>query len=221
MSVYSAIEYIDLLLYWPLYTPLQHGAPQHVRDELCASISHRRRCLGARGASPSRARRRRQCTRTARARRRRLRWFQTSLGGRGIGRRGHTCCLFAVYFSVCIKLLYKDEHRCIKCYTRTRVASRPSIAIYSYTALYIILTVDSLQRYTLYNLYNTPRTARAGPDERGLETDWRVTRHAAVTCDDRHTRGSLVSWCACVTNLLISATRTPPIGFLLIKKKAK
>ena len=48
----------------PFSADVQHGrsSSPHVRDELL-QLSHRRRCLGARGASPSRGRRRRQCTR--------------------------------------------------------------------------------------------------------------------------------------------------------------
>jgi hypothetical protein len=174
-----------------LYTPLQHGAPQHVRDELCASISHRRRCLGARGASPSRARRRRQCTRTARARRRRLRWFQTSLGGRGIGRRGHTCCLFAVYFSVCLKLLYKDEQTSLYkvLYTDTRCVT----ALHSYRQLYsaIHFTRQPLQ-HPSHRARRTRRTrardGRARDAARGRDvrrpTHTRVTRLVVRVCDE-------------------------------------
>ena len=54
-----------------------------------------------------------------------------------------------LYIPLYRKLLYKAENRCIRRYTRTRVASRPSIAIQlylSYTALY-----SAIQRYTLYS----------------------------------------------------------------------
>ena len=98
---------------------------------------------------------------------------QTSLGGPRIGRRANFCCSL-LYISLYRKLLYKAESRCIRRYTRTRIASRPSRAIqhivaiqrytlYSYTALYTIL---------VYNLYTTPlcpfsprdRTRRAGAE---------------------------------------------------------
>ena len=109
---------------------------------------------GARGASPGRARRRQQCTRTAHAWRGRWRCWPSDMCM-------HMCmCMYActcatcwraprgptsdllyslLYIPLYRKLLYKAENRCIRRYTRTRVASRPSIAIQlylSYTALY-------------------------------------------------------------------------------------
>ena len=77
--------------------------------------------------------------------------FRHLWAGRGkprIGRRANFCCSL-LYISLYRKLLYKAESRCIRRYTRTRIASRPSGAIqlysaihgytlYSYTALYTI-----------------------------------------------------------------------------------
>ena len=65
---------------------------------------------------------------------------QTSLGGPRIGRRANFCCSL-LYISLYRKLLYKAESRCIRRYTRTRIASRPSRAIQHIVAI---------QRYTLY-----------------------------------------------------------------------
>jgi hypothetical protein len=141
------------LLYSLLYTPLQtiqHGAPHS-----CTSVtSHRRRC--GLGASPSRARVVSKAAvyedRLARARRRRWRWSQTSLGGRGIGRRANQviCCIRLLYISLYIKLLYEGRKSLFKwCYTRTRVASRPSIVtIQRYTALYIIQLYSAIHYTT-------------------------------------------------------------------------
>jgi hypothetical protein len=41
-----------------------------------------------------------------------------------------------LYIPLYRKLLYKAENRCIRRYTRTRVASRPSIAIQLYSAIH-------------------------------------------------------------------------------------
>ena len=137
---------------------------RHVRDELTSCFkSSLEMSPGARGASPSRARRRRQCTRTARA------WRGSNEEGGGGLRHVHVhahahCDVWAgaawadllyslLYIPLYRKLLYKAENRCIRRFTRTRVASRPSIAIQLYSAI---------QRCTLYSciaLYDTIHTS--------------------------------------------------------------
>ena len=74
-----------------------------------------------------------------------------------------------LYIPLYRKLLYKAKNRCIRRYTRTRIASRPSIAIQLYSAIHY----TAIHRYTLYNLYNTPLCSAPGrptePTDRGGE----------------------------------------------------
>ena len=79
---------------------------------------------------------------------------QTSLGGLRIGRRANLLqfdvCIFRCIESCCI---IKAENRCIRRYTRTRIASQPSRAIQLYSAIQRYTTLCIVYSYTaLYTI---------------------------------------------------------------------
>ena len=119
-----------------------------------------RRCLGARERVPAVLVEGGQCTSyedsSCLARNEGVGGVQTSLGGPRIGRRANFCCSL-LYISLYRKLLYKAENRCIRRYTRTRIASQPSRAIQLYSAIQRYTTLYSIQLYSAIH-YTTSAT---------------------------------------------------------------
>ena len=80
---------------WPLYIATSVTSCFRSSSEMSWSA----------GSESSRARRRRQCTRTGRGLRGRWRWSETSAGGHAGSADGQTCCIGAVYQFNSVKAL--------------------------------------------------------------------------------------------------------------------